>query len=187
MNGGDGGEPVELHFAILDGSNPRSWIVFNKPFFDLVNEVTDMVTPYAVSDTALATYRVRFQVIWSSPSDLINEKRLRNVVGVIIDALPKDTLQDDLLKKKETLRTHLGNVRKHCSSDSNAALNRFGYSVWFITNDPRTISSYRAEFNDLTHSVIGPANFQYLTEERLLGEHLAAYMSNIYNILERGR
>jgi hypothetical protein len=185
MNGGDDAERVPLNFAVLDGSNPADWSIFGKPL-PLIMEQVATVTPHAVADSVRQKYAVEVQAMWSNPKDLLKEKTLDNVAGVIIDAWPKATLGTDLEEKKETLRDHLLKVKKKCEPNGQAAFKRFGYSVWFVTDDPRTVMPYRPSFNDVT-SLMDATNFQYITQERVLMEHLAAYLSNIYNALERGK
>jgi len=185
MNGAHDGERIPLNFAVLDGSNPRNWSIFGKPFPQLIQQVAT-VTPHAVSDSALAAFAVHVEPIWCSPQELLKEKRLDDVAGVIIDAWPKAALEVDLEQKKETLRQHLLKMKKNCGGGGQAAFKRFGYSVWFLTDNARTVTPYRPGFNDVANIIDG-TNFQYFTQERILMEHLAAYLSNIYNALERGK
>jgi hypothetical protein len=185
MSGDDDSVRVPLGFAVLDGKDPKNWSVFGKTFPVLMEQVAS-VEPHAVSASALETFTVRIEPIWCSPEELLKEKRLDDIVGVIIDAWPKAKLDADLEQKKETLRRHLLKMKQHCGDGSTAKFKRFGYSVWFLTDSPRTVTPYRSDFNDVAYIIEG-ANFQYFTQERILFEHLAAYLSNIYNALERGK
>jgi hypothetical protein len=185
MSGDQDGERISLNFAILDGHNPRSWTIFGRTFPELMQQVAS-VRPHAVSDSTLGEFDVRIEAIWCSPEELLREKRLEDVAGVIIDAWPKATLDADLGQKKETLRRHLAQIKKKYGEEDQAAFNRFGYSVWFLTDNASTVAPYRPDFNDVA-AIIGGTNFQYFTQERVLIEHLAAYLSNIYNALERGK
>jgi hypothetical protein len=185
MNGDDEPERLLLNFAVLDGSNPSNWSIFGKPFPEIMQQAAN-VTPYAVGQSVLQRYVVRVEAIWSPPKQLLKEKQLDDVAGVIIDAWPKDTLASDLEEKRETLRDHLLKTKKKCGQNGQAAFKRFGYSVWFVTDHPSTVMPYRPSFNDVA-SIMESTNFQYITQERVLMEHLAAYLSNIYNALERGK
>src|SRR5882724_8385369 len=111
MNADREGERIPLNFAVLDGSNPKSWSIFGMTFPSLMQQVAK-VTPHAVSDTTLEAFDVRVEPLWCSPQELLKEKRLEDIAGVIIDAWPKKTLDADLEQKKETLRQHLLKMKK---------------------------------------------------------------------------
>lgn len=185
MNGGNGAEYIPLEFAILDGPDLNAWPVFGKKFPELVQDIAK-IKPYAVSKKSLQHYSVKVQPIWCGPEDLLTEKRLGQVAGVIVDAMPKNGLEADLEEKKDTLRQHLIKIKKKYEKDDQVPFKRFGYSVWFVTDDASRLARFRNGFNDVTN-IINGANFQYFTEERIFMAHLGAYLSNIYNVLDRGR
>jgi hypothetical protein len=183
MNGNP--EDMPLFFAILDGPDPKAWPVYDKTFPKVMEKA---VQPHAVSDDLIDDYRVHIEPIWSNPKELLREKRLDQVAGIIIEALPKPNFEQDLEQKLKMLRTHIRRIKLKTKSNGEAVFKRFGYSIWFITDKPSNIKEFVRSVRQ-TASMLDEAptiNHQFFMAEQALLEHIATYLSNIYLTLDRG-
>ncbi len=190
MNGNHAPVATPLFFAVLDGDNPRDWLLYGKTFSELMAETRSAAEPYAVTRELLQQYRVEFEPIMVSPQDLLEEDRLDKVVGIIIDALPKDGLENDLRRKLEIVRGHIRQVIRRCQADNGAMFKRFGYQFWFVTSDARTIADFVQSVRDLAGDMLrGTTGYDiaYILEKDYLKHHISAYLSRIYFELGSGR
>lgn len=187
MKAKKGPKNIRLFFAILDGPNPREWRLNGKEFTKLMEQAR-AVQPPAVSANTLKTFSVRVEPIWSGPEELLEETHLDQLAGVIIEALSSPNMDDDLEQKVETLRNHILKVKIENKTNSDASFKRFGYSIWFMTDNPAGISRFVQRARDAASMLDEAAsiNHQFFSGEQALLGHVATYLSNIYFTLERG-
>src|SRR5258706_11947096 len=98
-------EHTSLFFAVLDGDDPRVWKLFGKEFPELMLVARQAAEPYAVPRSLLDQFTIDIQPLLVGPEALLVQKHLDTVVGMIIDAAPKESLPEDFFAKKlDTLR-----------------------------------------------------------------------------------
>src|SRR6266478_3102764 len=96
MNSDQHPEHIALLIAVLDGDDPRIWPPFNNKLFpDLMSTAQKAAKPYAVPRYLLERYKVEVLPLLVSPRVLLEDNYLDKIVGVIIDALPKDNANAD--------------------------------------------------------------------------------------------
>jgi hypothetical protein len=188
MNANNGPEDIPLFFPILDGPKPKEWSLYGQKFPLLIEKAHKSVRPHAVPVDLLNSFSVHIEPIWSDPQELLKEKRLDKLAGIIIEALPKQDIEEDLKQKVKTLRSHIRQIKLKTKSNDDALFKRFGYSIWFMTDNPANIVSFVQNVRDAAAMLDGIAkvNHQFFMEEQALLEHLATYLSNVYLTLERG-
>jgi hypothetical protein len=140
-----------------------------------------------VSADLLQDYSVQVEPIWSGPKELLEEKSLEGVVGVIIDAFPKPDLDADHHEKVSMLRRHFRRLNNENRNNADALFRRFGYSIWFMTDRSTSIAGFVGSVRDAAAAHIGvdPIEYQVFKEEGWLARHLTSYLQNIYFRLGR--
>ena len=179
-----------LFLAVLDGQDPQNWPLYGERFRDLMAEARQVMRPYAVTPELLQQYNVEIEPILVGPQALLEEERLDKVVGIIIDTLPKERIDEDLKQKLEILRRHIRQIKRKCQSNDGAMFKRFGYRFWFVTDDANRIADFVQHVRDMAGDMLnGTAEYDvaYIVEKGLLIHHLNAYLSDIYYELGSGR
>jgi hypothetical protein len=178
---------VQLQFAVLDGSNPKTWPSYGKEFHAFMAAACVLAKPTAkvVSQRLLDKYYVEIMPAWTAPTDLPDEINTEGMVGVIIDAFPKPDTERDRDAKIEQLRGLVALLLD--KRDGKAPFERFGYSIWLLTDETADVASFRDSVVDAAGAIIGINNVdvQVLNQESLLALHLSIYMQNVYIRLER--
>jgi hypothetical protein len=189
MNGADAVETVRLYFAVLDGPNPKTWSLYGKKFPDFMQKVCEAARPDPadVSEDLLQDYTVEIAPIWSGPNDLLKDKSLNEVVGVIIDAFPKADTQADQNEKLRMLRRHVNRLHKLNQDNARASFKRFRYQIWFMTDKSTKVAGFVENAFDAAAAIIGKdlIDHQVFKEEGWLARHLTSYVQNIYVRLGR--
>jgi hypothetical protein len=190
MSGANNAKTVRLYFAVLDGSDPTTWTLYNKSFPTFIQESCKAARPTTkdVSAYLLKNYSVLIEPIWCGPDQLLEEKALDAVVGVIIDAFPKPNADRDRAEKVEILRGHIQLLHSLNQGNDRAFFKRFGYSIWFMTDDSTEIAGFKDNVIDAAAAIIGldPIETQTFKREDWLSMYLTFYVQNIYNRLGRG-
>jgi hypothetical protein len=181
---------VQLYFAVLDGPNPKTWRSYGKEFYDFMGKACAAAKPDArvVSPRLLKNYNVEISPIWSTPDNLLREKNLEAMVGVIIDAFPKTNSEADRAQKIDQLRDLVTLLNNDAERQNGAtSFKRFGYSIWLLTNETADVASFRESVIDAAGTIIGVRNVndQVLNHESLLAIHLSIYLQNVYLRLDR--
>ena len=178
---------VRLFFAILDGSDPKTWKLYGEKFPDFMRECCKTAQPDDISTALRQKYRVEVEPIYSGPEALLREKALEDVVGVIIDAFPKAEQQTDYDQKVELLRSHVQSLQRQNRDNDDALFNRFSYSVWFMTDKTAKISTFIDHTLDAAAAIIGVKRIEHqvFKDKDWLGRHLTSYLQNVYFRLAR--
>ena len=179
-------EYTKLFVAVIDGEDPKVWRPFKKTFPELAADAF-RTSPYGVDDDLIARFKVELEAILLSPADLLRERHLDKIVGVVIDALKQDSADDDFFDRK------LGTLRALCREQATfekPLFSRFGYRVWFVANDPTAVPFRRFVFQVREAFAArmkgAPVDFQFINEEHMLASTVGAYLSHAYHVLEFG-
>jgi hypothetical protein len=181
-------QDTPLFFAVLDGQNPKDWTLFGTPFPDLMREAKDKAKPMAVGADLLKTFKIYIEPVLQSPEELLKEKRLDSLAGIIIDALPRQGGSVDLEEKLETFRSHIRQLSKATKANSDALHKRIGYEIWFVSDgDTGKLADYVRRARDAASMLRGtPVGHFFITTKDLLIDHTALYLSNVYFKMDRG-
>jgi hypothetical protein len=181
-------QDTPLFFAVLDGQSPKDWTLFGKPFPDLMREAKDKAKPTAVGADLLKTFKIYIEPVLQSPEELLKEKHLDSLAGIIIDALPKQGGVVDLDEKLTTFRDHIRQISKATKANSDALHKRIGYEIWFISDrDTDKLAEYVRRARDAASMLQGSSvGHFFITTKDLLIDHAAHYLSNVYFKMDRG-
>jgi hypothetical protein len=182
-------QTVRLYFAVLDGANPRTWSLYGKSFPELMQDACYAARPEAVSADLLQDYSVQVEPIWSGPEQLLEETALDAVVGVIIDAFPKQDPERDHAEKVDTLRRLVRRLQDRNRGNADALFRRFGYSIWFMTDKSSRIGGFVGSVRDAAAAIIGPKSIEHqvFKDKDWLALHLTSYVENVYFRLAQAR
>jgi hypothetical protein len=173
-----------LFFAVLDGADPNTWEVFNRKFPELMAEAQKDPKPLGVPLWYLEDLSIAVQLLLVGPEDLLAQKYLDKVVGVIIDGEPKDPTGADLEQKLVTLKRLF---MKQTESREKPLFKRFGYEVWFVTKDKDSpiFTGFVDKVKDAleAHMDGPPPRYDYIYEEWILGHALCGYLGGAYRLL----
>ena len=124
-----------LYFAVIDGADPTVWPLFGKRFGDLVADARKAAKPHKVPKRLLELFNVDVKPLLIGPEKLLEEEHLDKIVGVIIDALPHASQAAMLDQKFDILKNlHL----KQLEQSEKPLYQKFGYKVWFATDDAKS-------------------------------------------------
>jgi hypothetical protein len=177
---------VTLYFAVIDGADPEKWPVFEKPFGELFKAARTHATPNKVTERLRRQFTVEIEPLMVGPAALLEEQNLDKVVGVIIDALPKESGSSEFDSKLDTLQDLF---LKQTEQSDKPLYQKFGYKVWFATDNSE--SEDIARFVDqvrltLEASLKQKVKVDYFTEEALLSFLMIQCLHDAYFNLAEG-
>src|SRR6185503_10103769 len=121
-----------LYFAVIDGEDPTTWQLYGKRFSDLIAEASKAARPHRVPPQWKALFSIDVKPLLIGPDELLEEKNLDKVIGVIIDAQPNGVAREEFFERKLFLLKQL--YLKQTQDCDKPLFERFGYKVWFATD-----------------------------------------------------
>lgn len=181
-------EQTTLYFAVLDGDDPSTWQLYGKRFADLVEAASKGAQPHRVPQQWKNLFSVDVKPLLIGPDELMEEKNLDKIVGVIIDSQPNGVAKDEFFAGKISLlkQLHLKQT-KDCESP---LFKRFGYNVWFATD--KTDSPETANFVDHVRDALAAnmkettIKYDYIVEEGVLSYLMMHVVTEAYFTLASG-
>lgn len=180
-------EDVPLFFAVLDGQSPKDWSLFGQSFPEIMKEAKKTKPP-AVGAALLKTFKIYVEPVLLGPEELLKEKRLDSLAGIIIDALPKQDGSLELGDKLTTFRNHIRQLSRATKVNADALHRRIGYEIWFVTDrDTDKLSESVQKVRDTAAMLQGTSvGHAFITTKELLIDHTARYLSNVYFKMDGG-
>jgi hypothetical protein len=178
-----------LYFAVIDGDDPNKWPLFGKNFPDLVTAARKAAKPHKVPDRLRRLFNVVVEPLLIGPDELMEEQNLDKVVGVIIDALPKTAPEAPFFDRKLDLLKNL--YLKQVEKSDKPLFRRFGYKVWFATDN--TESQEIARFVENVRYVLegslkqkARVDVDYIIDEGILSYLMMQCLHDAYFVLAEG-
>jgi hypothetical protein len=177
-----------LYFAVIDGEDPGKWMLYGKRFSDLIEEASKAARPYGVPPQWKTLFSIDVKPLLISPDELLEEKNLDKVIGVIIDAQPNGAARDEFFDRKLFLLKQL--YLKQTQDCDQPLFERFGYKVWFATDktDSPETAMFIERVRDALEANIREASvtYDYIVEEGILSYLMMQVVHEAYFTLARG-
>ena len=181
--------PVSLFFAVLDGSDPKTWSLYGKCLPEFMKDASGHAkpNPKRVEPALLRDYNVNVELMWNRPEELREERSLDGVVGVIIDAFPKADTETDRAQKIQTLREHVRHLGGRQDKPKSLCTG-LKYSIWLVTDGATDVAAFKASVAETAGHVMGPDRIdpQVFEDGDWLFRHLKTYIEHVYYELGRG-
>src|SRR5271156_4170674 len=180
-------EVTSLYLAVLDGPDPATWPLYGGDFSKVMSDACEVACrePCGVPPQYLESFSVGLEAILAGPEKLLQEQQLDNVVGVIVDALPKTGMAQDFKKKLDDLEKHVRAVKLRNKNRPDPMFLHFGYKIWFVTENARLVSDFVKEAVRTAERMFAGRMFKepvrvdwdFVFSERGLADNLSVYLA----------
>jgi hypothetical protein len=178
---------VDLHIAVVDGDDPKTWSVFGKKFEEILNDALAAVEPIGVPERIRNKYQISIKALFATPDELLSGGFQSKIVGFLVDGDAKKNSRADLDRKRDLLK----DMYQLQKSGDDILFEKFGYRIWFITSDglSEEFARFNEDVREALESRIGNSaivRFPIVKLEESLPLELSAYLSDAYFSMEKG-